>query len=116
MVCMIRYVGTHVRCAGLIIQLTDGPFAPSQVQESFTDYQGNTFANTFRLIGMCELPEEDSLWLADTNNAGEEFSFFIDAGPAKDDTCYYCYTYVMFPDVAHRIVIPHGECYEAFSE
>ena len=106
-----KVIGPRPLCAGIVIQVTGGEFQPSQVQASFTDSDGNTFANTFRLIGVSEMPAEDALRLNDPDNVGEEFLFyFSDTESTVEDGCGYCKPYVLFPDVKNRITLTNGEC------
>jgi hypothetical protein len=104
-----KVVSSRPPCAGLIIQVTDGSFLPGQVQETFTDSSGDTFTNTFKLLGICEMSEQDALWLSDPNNFGKEFLFYFD-DRVIEDNCAHCKPYVLFPDVKNRIVLTTGGC------
>jgi hypothetical protein len=105
-----RIVGAHPSCAGMVVQVTGGQFLPSQVQASYTDSQGSTFANAFRLVGVCEMPEADGLRLAEAVQSGEEFLFYFADGNVEEDNCAYCKPYVLFPDVRSHITLSDGEC------
>jgi hypothetical protein len=82
-----KLVPVNPPCAGVVIQVTGGQFQASQVQESFTDSNGNTYSNAFRLMGICEMPEADAAWLADPENIDE-----------------------LFPDARSHIALSDGKC------